>query len=202
MRYISSIVAFCALCVSSVFSSCTGKAEFVGSWKANSAVSINMPRTSASVASLTYIDFFEPVEKTDGAVKLSQEYFVSESVIVDSVASSMSKMQLTAMVSADGIWTYDVDDKDDLLLSFDPLAVNVDLEPSNISIDGELAEDLRESIVARLVSVWKSELTRKFQSEMSRYSVLDDVEVSKDGSVMTLEIQSPEADVHFRRIIP
>ncbi|MCM1504995.1 MAG: hypothetical protein NC127_07350 [Muribaculum sp.] len=202
MKYITSTIALCAACASLIFSSCSDKAEFVGSWKASSAVSLNAPRSGATVASLSYIDFFEPVEKSDGTVKLSNEYFVSEPVIVDSVASATAQMQFTAVVSVAGSWTYDIDDKDDLLLSFDLPSVNVDLVSDNVSIDGELTEDMRDSIVARLIPVWKGELTRDFQREMSRYSVVDDVEVSKDGSVMTLEVHSPEAKIHFRRVIP
>ncbi len=36
------------------------------------------------------------------------------------------------------------------------------------------------------------------RKEFARYTVLDDIEVNRDG-ILSLEIQSPETELHFRR---
>lgn len=202
MKILSTIFGLCALCVSMAMTSCSNNAEFIGSWKANSVANVMPRQSSATVSSLTAIDFSENQEKTDGMVVLTNAYDIVETVALDSASTSTAEMHITAQASAEGSWTYDVDDKDDLLLSFDLSSVSVTVDPKDIAFVPDVTGDLRTQIVANAVEVWKRELTRSFREELSRYSVVDDVEVSKDGGVMNLEIHSPEAKVHFRRVIP
>lgn len=202
MKILSIFLGLCALCGSAAMTSCSDKADFIGSWKANSVANVVPQQSSAIVSSLTAIDFSENQEKSDGMVVLTNAYDIVETVALDSASTGTSEMHITATVSAEGSWTYDVDDKDDLLLSFDLSSVNVTVDPKDIAFVPDVTGDLRERIVDNAVNVWKRELTRSFRDELSRYSVVDDIEVSKDGGAMSLEIHSPEAEVHFRRVIP
>ena len=48
-------------------------------------------------------------------------------------------------------------------------------------------------------SAYKDQVSQAFMRELTQYSVLEDVEVSKDGKTMTVELQSPERKVVFRK---
>ncbi|WP_303440265.1 hypothetical protein, partial [uncultured Muribaculum sp.] len=59
-----------------------------------------------------------------------------------------------------------------------------------------------DSIVNTAVTRWSRELTRAFREELSRYSVINDIEAKNEGKMLEFEIQSPETEVYFRRVEP
>ena len=107
-----------------------------------------------------------------------------------------------ATASVDGRWAYDVDDDDDLLLSFDYSTIKIDVDKNKLSFAPDVDSTVRQQMVDFYSSAWSKELSRVFRDDLSKYSVLDDIEVSDNGKMMSFEIQSPEVKLRFNRVIP
>lgn len=141
-----------------------------GSWKsaAPEKVAENIEGASSATQDVT-IDFEAPVGDADGVVKLSSVYDVTKAE-ADSVGA---KYQVTASIQ--GTWTQDVDDHDDYLLTFDR---------NTLSVNGTDAPEL-------------GPVTDIFLSSLSKYTTIEDVEVSSDKAHMTFETKTPKAKYHF-----
>lgn len=169
---IAAVVAAGALTVTS----CSEKTDFTGKWVSGTPDNVtNVFVGSRLATSTTKITFERTPESTDGVVTLSSDYEITPAA-GDSISSGVVKGTATVK----GTWSYDVDDQDDLLLSYDMSTVSVSMADSN-------------------ASAYKDQMSHAFMSELTQYSVLEDVEVSKDGKTMTVELQSPERKVVFRK---
>lgn len=175
-----------ALIGASALASCSNGDQFVGNWQASAPADITNEIVSAtSATSLVSIDFTDREQTAGGRVVLSSKY--------DIVATSSDGMEtfLTAAASVNGDWNYDVDDDDDLLLTFDYSTLYVVVNPQDISFRNA-GEQQVDSLMQAAVATWKNEIERSFRNTMTRYAVVEDVEVAKDRNVMSLEISSPE----------
>lgn len=56
-----------------------------------------------------------------------------------------------------------------------------------------------DSLALQYIDTWKRDLTGVVSEDLARYTVIDDIELSRDGNMMTFEVQSPEAKLHFKR---
>ncbi len=180
-----------ALIGASALASCSNGDQFVGNWQASAPANITNEIVSAtSATSLVSIDFTDREQTAGGRVVLSSKY--------DIVATSSDGMEtfLTAAASVNGDWNYDVDDDDDLLLTFDYSTLYVVVNPQDISFRNA-GEQQVDSLMQAAVATWKNEIERSFRNTMTRYAVVEDVEVAKDRNVMSLEISSPETKIRF-----
>lgn len=180
-----------ALIGASALASCSNGDQFVGNWQASAPADITNEIVSAtSATSLVSIDFTDREQTSGGRVVLSSKY--------DIVATSSDGMEtfLTAAASVNGDWNYDVDDDDDLLLTFDYSTLYVVVNPQDISFRNA-GEQQVDSLMQAAVATWKNEIERSFRNTMTRYAVVEDVEVAKDRNVMSLEISSPETKIRF-----
>ncbi len=180
-----------ALIGASALASCSNGDQFVGNWQASAPADISNEIVSAtSATSLVSIDFTDREQTAGGRVVLSSKY--------DIVATSSDGMEtfLTAAASVNGDWNYDVDDDDDLLLTFDYSTLYVVVNPQDISFRNA-GEQQVDSLMQAAVATWKNEIERSFRNTMTRYAVVEDVEVAKDRNVMSLAISSPETKIRF-----
>ncbi len=180
-----------ALIGASALASCSNGDQFVGNWQRSAPADITNEIVSAtSATSLVSIDFTDREQTAGGRVVLSSKY--------DIVATSSDGMEtfLTAAASVNGDWNYDVDDDDDLLLTFDYSTLYVVVNPQDISFRNA-GEQQVDSLMQAAVATWKNEIERSFRNTMTRYAVVEDVEVAKDRNVMSLEISSPETKIRF-----
>ncbi len=199
-----SIFGLCAMCGALAMSSCSDNNPYIGSWGANNQSDITSQFPSASsVTSVMSIDFADNEQKTDGVVNISNVYDINETT---ASADSVYNIQLKATASISGIWTPDVDDSDDLLLTFDNSSLKIDIDRDGMTVvqDNGNAPSAAclDSIVNTAVTRWSRELTRAFREELSRYSVINDIEAKNEGKMLEFEIQSPETEVYFRRVEP
>lgn len=188
-------------CVSALvlLASCSDNVPFVGSWTASAPADVTRGIQSAtSATSLVKIEFLENQQKTDGPVTLSCSYDI---VATDGGPGAPVETFLTATASVNGTWTFDVDDDDDLLLTFDYSTVGVTVNPQDISFKNVGRQQV-DSLTQAAAGAWKHEINRAFRETLMRYSVIEDIEVSKDRGVMSLEIQSPETKVRFVKTKP
>lgn len=158
--------------------SCSNEQPFIGNWKANNPENVMLnPQTSASAISTTSIEFKKGAKSSDGDVVLSTAYEIS---LTDSVGAPM---KVTGNCRAAGKWELDVDDDDDLLMTYDYDSMKID-------IAGDSAT------VARV----RPEVERLFRDNLNLYSVVEDVEVNKDKTTLSMEIGKPDKKVYFKRI--
>ncbi len=137
-----------------------------------------------SVCLSSIIDITQPVNPAPGS--FDQPYEVS----------------IAATASVGGTWHYKGDEDDELLLSLDLKSISVTVDPAGVTYTENLLTGMQQpqldSLTAATASQWKAQLMAAMRKEFARYTVLDDIEVNRDG-ILSLEIQSPETELHFRR---
>lgn len=172
----TSILAVAALCGASVLTSCSQQSTpFLGKWIAGNPENVTgLLPDSKSATATTELTFEKSPESADGVLTLTSKYDI------DATGGNNGVDRFSATADVKGTWAYDVDDDDDLLLSF----------------------DMNTLKVASQDSTYTEAVERAFRSQLARYSVVSDIEVSKDGRTMTLEIHSPEMKMHFRSAAP
>ena len=174
----------CALAAAAfawIATSCSGEPAFLGNWQ--SAAPSDAARWfpgAANASSQQTFRFADNQSKDGGVFTYSSDYSVTES----------AEQHYNATASVSGSWTYDVDDDDDLLLTFDMKSLRMDLESPSSS----------DSIGMRMMENARHRVEQAMMSEVGRYTVIEDIEVSRDKSSMTFETKNPEEKHHFRKM--
>jgi len=196
----------CALLGIVSLPSCSGKAEFIGTWTATNPTDITAKVPAAATASsLVSISFMDNAQNTGGSVTISNILDVTQAVEGDSMSLDQPyEVNVAATANVGGTWIYKGDDRDELLLSFDLSTLNVNIDKNGVSFTQNVLTGAQQpqidSLTTSTIAAWKHELTRAIRSELSRFSQLDDVEVSNKGQVLSFEIHSPESKIHFRKV--
>ena len=154
--------------------------------------------------SLLKIDFVDNLQKTGGAVTLNSDINVTRTIDADSLSQGQPyEVKFAATASVDGTWSYDIDDDDDVLLALDLAKLKIDLDGSKVTFTQPAATVVPQahldSLATKYIDTWKRDLTGAVSSDLARYTVIDDIELSRDGNMMTFEIESPETKLHFKR---
>ncbi|MDE6127065.1 MAG: hypothetical protein K2G30_08925 [Muribaculaceae bacterium] len=203
MTKISSLLATALVCgAAASLVSCDSGAPFVGIWKATAPSDLPTgPAARYHATSVLTVSFADAPNGEGGAVGIVSDFTVSRSAGNDSLGYEIDAIG-TARV--DGTWSYDIDDRDDLLLDLDYNTLKVDFPASGVSVSGPLAARLTaaqlDSVRADAASACSREISRAMTSELRRFSVVKDIEVSKDKNTLGFEIESPETDLRFRRV--
>ncbi len=184
---------------------CSKQAKFIGAWtEVNpSNITVQLPGASSATSRVT-IDFIDNLQKTGGAVSLQSDINVTRTIEADSLSQGQPyEVKIAAKASVDGTWSYDVDDDDDVLLALDLSKLKVDIDRDRISFTRPAATVVPQahldSLALQYIDTWKRDLTGVVSEDLARYTVIDDIELSRDGNMMTFEVQSPEAKLHFKR---
>lgn len=179
-----------------LLSSCTDKkADFIGEWKAVKPVNVAAEVAGAESASEEItLAFSEAQGNSAGKVEMTGKFKVSVALPSDSAAAHVP-VNFTADARCGGSWTPEGDDYDDLLLAFDYDAITVTVDKNSLPAGANLSPE-QLSTTAELC---RMKVENAFRSTLSRYSVVDDVEVSKDRQSMNLELKNPKEKVYFTR---
>lgn len=176
-KFFSGIVAMAAIIF---LASCKDNKDYAGVWQAKNPVDITAKMPAAANASyVTTIELQNNQQLTDGTVKLSDRYDISERDSVGAITT------LTAVASVDGRWQKDVDDQDDLLMTFDMASIKIDVNGDSVK-----------------VAAWRPEIERVFRENIARYSVVEDLDIKDNGKLMKLEIENPDTKLFFDRVNP
>lgn len=202
MKKISRISLGIMAAAAVTMTSCSDKAPFIGSWTAVNPTDITAKVPGATNAtSLVTIDFIDNLQKSGGNVSVSADINVDKTIEGDSLsAGNPYQVRFAASATAPGTWTYDIDDDDDLLLALDLSKLDVKIDPANVSLTATGVEQARlDSLATVYVDEWKRGITRILSSDLARYTVIEDIEVARDGSMLSLELQSPKEKLHFKK---
>ena len=171
-------VAACGLLGLLLLGACSGEQKFIGEWKSNNPENVMLIQHSGNVASaVTTIEFKRGPKNSDGDVVFSTVYEIS---LPDSVGNPVS---ITGNCRADGKWELDVDDDDDLLMSYDYSSIKIDMAGDSL-------------MSARV----RPDVERIFRDNLTLYSVAEDVEVNRDKTILSMEVGSPDKKVYFKRV--
>lgn len=143
----------------------------VGKWTSSApeVVTANVAGASSATQTLS-IEFVAPVsDEKSGDVIVSADYDVKGESATDSVGT------YTATATIKGTWSQDLGEHDEYLLTFDK---------NTLSVSGVDAPGL-------------GAVTDAFLGTISKFTKLDDVEVSKDGSHLKFETKHPEVKYQF-----
>lgn len=144
-----------------------------GNWQSASPESVTEVVEGATSAVKTLsIDFNSPVGEAPGELTFSADYDVTVPFVTDSTTNATT-YKATATVK--GTWVKENGEDDDYLLTFDK---------NTLSVNGVNAPEL-------------GPVTDEFLNSLGRFSSIEDVEVSKDGSHLTFEAGKPEVKYHF-----
>ena len=155
-------------------SSCSEeKNAMIGSWtSATPETVVPAIEGSSSATAVTTFDFSEGTDKGSGPVKMTTDYNVTAP---DSVGNAIN---YTVKASVEGKWTREEKGDDDYYLSFDQ---------NTLDVAGVDAPDGLGAVTAN------------FLGSLPQYSKIEDVEVTKDGSVLSFELDNPDRKVSFTK---
>ena len=146
----------------------------IGTWT-SAAPEVVVPAIegASSATAVTTFDFSEGTEKSNGPVKMTKDYTVT---VADSVGNPVN---YTVKASVEGKWTREDKGDDDYFLSFDQ---------NTLDVAGVDAPDGLGAVTAN------------FLDGLAQYSKIEDVDVTKDGSILSFELENTDAKVSFTRV--
>lgn len=147
--------------------------KMIGTWT-SSAPEVVVPAIegTTSATAITTFEFSEGAEKSNGPVKMTTDYTVTAP---DSVGNAIN---YTVKASVEGKWTREEKGDDDYYLSFDQ---------NTLDVAGVDAPDGLGAVTAN------------FLGSLAQYSKIEDVDVTKDGSVLSFELDNPDRKVSFTK---
>lgn len=175
MKTINQLAVGAALLFgAAALSSCSEeKNVMIGSWtSAAPEAVIPSIEGSTSATAVTTFDFSEGTEKSNGPVKMTTDYTVTAP---DSVGNAIN---YTVKASVEGKWTREEKGDDDYYLSFDT---------NTLDVAGVDAPDGLGAVTANFIA------------SLAQYSKIEDVEVTKDGSILSFELDNPDRKVSFTK---
>lgn len=173
MKRINQLAVGAALLFgAAALSSCSeDKNAMIGTWTASTPETVVVDGSNAATAVTTF-EFGEGTEKSNGPVTLTTDYTVTAP---DSVGNPVN---YTVKASVEGKWTRQEKGDDDYFLSFDQNTLDV------------AAVDAPDGVGA---------VTATFLGSLAQYNKIEDVEVTKDGSVLSFELDNPDRKVTFTK---
>lgn len=175
MKTINQLALGAALvCGAAAMTSCSeDNNAMIGTWtSATPEVVVPAIEGASSATAVTTFDFSEGSEKSNGSVKMTKDYTVT---VADSVGNPVN---YTVKASVEGQWTREDKGDDDYFISFDQ---------NTLDVAGVDAPDGLGAVTAN------------FLGSLAQYSKIEDVEVTKDGSVLSFELESTDAKVSFTK---
>ncbi len=141
----------------------------IGTWRSSTPeVVVPAIEGSPSATAITTFEFSEGTEKSNGPVKMTKDYPITAP---DSVGNAVN---YTVKASVEGKWTREEKGDDDYFLSFDQ---------NSLDVDGTDAPDGLGAVTAN------------FLGSLAQYQKIEDVDVTKDGSVLSFELDNQKPDV-------
>ncbi|MDE6649228.1 MAG: hypothetical protein K2K45_04795 [Muribaculaceae bacterium] len=175
MKTINQLAVGAALLFgAAALSSCSEeKNAMIGTWTSSTPENV-VPAIEGSQAAtaVTTFEFSEGAEKSNGPVKMTTDYTVTAS---DSVGNPVT---YTVKASVEGKWTREEKGDDDYFISFDQ---------NTLDVAGVDAPDGLGAVTAN------------FLGSLAQYSKIEDVDVTKDGSVLSFELDNPDRKVSFTK---
>lgn len=192
-----------AVCCASALASCSDDARFEGIWKSIAPITItDQADGSESILADITMNFGENQNNDGGDLGITYGFTAVKPLGDGKAAPGEITVKGTAEVP--GHWTYDIDDDDNLLIEINSSAIKVNIDKENITFAGAgaaaLTDAQRESMAEDLAKRCAAGMKAAIEADARRFTVIEDVEVSKDRKTLGFETKSPKTDYRFRRV--
>ncbi len=214
MKSIYLFAACLAAGAAATLTSCENKSAFIGSWTAASPSPIGAEIPAASSAtSLLSVDFQKnPSDGNSGPVYFTSIIEATQPVTAQATEDlstvSPYEVSVSATAAINGTWHFKDADKDDLLITFDMSSLSVDVDPSGVAFSENMLTGAQQPMVDSLTNAtaarWKSQIEAAVKTNLARFTELEDIEVSGNGSALSFEIKDIRGNdntVVLRRVI-
>lgn len=193
--------------LAAVSCSCSNSERFIGSWMASApSPYVNPIPPNSTVNLVAGVEFIEGETPTSGPLLLTSLIDISQQLPADSlIITEPYDVSVAASTSLRGMWTLMDDDEIAIAVDFSTLQVNVDQNGVTFSQNILTRADAAtvDSLAQVAVDYWQQEIARAWKSEMSYINTFEDVEVSSDGNMLTLEVDNSghfDVKMVFRRV--
>lgn len=183
-------------------SSCTNTNRFAGTWLGNPERLDNVSDAANATATLT-LDFApDASDSKRGVVDIMAVMEVSQAV--SGIPADMNvpyQTNITATASINGQYVFEDGDDDDIIVSFDPTSLKINVDPDGVTFSENLISDTErpvlDSLTAATADHWRVILTSAIRDRFNKYRKIEDIKVHHDD-FMSCEVEN--RDITFRRI--
>lgn len=102
----------------------SSNADFIGTWTATTPVIVQDSQLRGLSAQPT-LDFASDSQKDGGQVSISARLEAIATITTDTTVTVPYDVTVSGSATVSGNWSYDIDDKDDILLSFDGTTLSI-----------------------------------------------------------------------------
>lgn len=108
---------------------------------------------------------------------------------------------ITATATVNANYVYEEGDDDDIILSFDPSTLQVNIDPDGVTFSESLISQTERPVLDSLTSAtadkWRILLTSAVREQFYKYRRIEDIKVHH-GDMMSCEVEN--RDLSFRRV--
>ena len=196
------ITAAVLLGFSVAVSSCQGEAKYIGMWQGNPEHLVSVP--GANDATITVTLDFSPNAEQRGTGIITLNATIEATQSVTNVMTSLDQAyeaNIAATASIIGNYVRADDDDDDVLVTFNPTSMQLNVDPAGVTFSNNILtgvpEPMLDSLSQATAAHWKTALLPAVREVFNRYRKIDDIKVHH-GDMMSCELA--DRDYTFRRV--
>lgn len=183
--------------------SCSDNEKIEGYWTSSSSIDVASKVEGAQSADAEFsMNFLEGKDKSEGPVALLSDIKVRKSVETDNAGSGLI-VEYVASATLNTTWFRDVDDPDDYVITIEPEKIIIGIDNGTVAYptaDNALwTKERLDSLTAARIPIWTEETKQAANYLFSKFSVIDDVELSHNGKVLNLETKNPKTEYVFTK---
>lgn len=195
------LVIAASAALTAIFSSCDTRPDITGTW-AGTPVHVNDISAACDASSTMSMTFSSDNNKSrNGVVSISALIDANQPVdSSESVIDSSYEVSVAATASISGIWSFENDDDDDIVISLDHKTLDVNVDPHGVTFSSNLLTGAQQPMIDSLSTVtaaqWKSSISRAMENEFFKLQKISDIKVN--NGIMSCEIN--DRDFTFRKV--
>lgn len=202
MKYsLTALFAFAGLAGMTFLTSCNETENIAGLWQGN-PTRLEMPGL-ANALTTTSINFSPNSDKRSGHVTISSVIEV-EQALPGSAENNFAEpyaISVAATAGAEGTYTFEDGEDDDILVSIFPSSFNVTVDPDGVTFDRKILTETMQphvdSLSAAVASQMKTVISNAIRDEYAKYNRIEDIKVHHND-MMSCEIN--DRDQTFRKV--
>lgn len=183
-------------------SSCSKYDRFSGTWQSTPERLTSIPDAADATSTMT-IDFAPDVRDTkQGVADFSAVIEITKALPASpDILDSPYETNITATASINARYVFEKGDDDDIILSFDPSTLKVNVDPAGVTFSENMLSQTERPVIDSLTTAvadeWRVTITAAIREEFMKYKKIEDIKVHH-GDMMSCEVE--HRDLTFRRV--
>ena len=181
---------------------CSRDERLAGTWQGNpeKLIAVNGASDASTTVTLDFVP--DQGRKGTGTLNISAVINAEQAVkgAVDAVVEPY-EASVAATASITGRYAVEDRDDDDLVVSFDPTSMDVNIDPSGVTFSENAITGMQQPTLDSLSRAtsqhWRTALTPAIREVFNRYRRIEDIKVHHDN-IMSCEVA--DRDYTFRRV--